>query len=122
VGDPLTDEIARLADGVAALRTVKGLIERRREMSTQRIADKLKAAGQVTKRVTDNIEQRADALIAREADINKKTEAAFAPHDAILDEHHKGLDELENSLRLLSNDPLPPGASSDPTKPGGGAR
>lgn len=55
----------------------------------------------------DEIETRADAFLARHEAIRNKTERSFAPHEAILDEAEKNLTDVEEALRLLSNDPLP---------------
>lgn len=102
-------EISRLTDGIAALRVVYGLINRGMDMD--RLSEKLAKAAGVAKRQTDKIEARADALIAREADIEKRTDAAFVPHETILGDAERGLDAVEAQLRLLSNDPL--GSSGD---------
>lgn len=71
-----------------------------------RLAEKLKLAGGVVARQHKKIEDRADAIIAREADIERKTDQAFSPHESMLDAAEKGLDALEHQLAGLSNDPL----------------
>lgn len=74
-------------------------------MSTaNRLTEKLKAASGVAARASADIEARADHLISRESEIRKKSERAFAPHHAHLDEASKGLDDLEAQLKLLSNE------------------
>ena len=79
-----------------------------------RLAEKLARAGGVVARQTAKIEARADSLIAREDAIEARTEEVFNPHESILARTEKGLDGLEDKLRLLSNDPLPvSGGSSD---------
>lgn len=71
-----------------------------------RLADKLTQAAGVAKRVSDSIEARADAIIAREAHVKSREEAAFAPHENLLSGAEKGLDEVEAAIRQLSNAPL----------------
>lgn len=73
---------------------------------SSRLADKLARASGAAQRVTATIEARADALLAREQDIDRRTDEVFAPHEGILIDAEKGLDAAENALRLLSNDPL----------------
>jgi len=75
-------------------------------MALDRLTEKLKTASGVAARATASIEARADALIAREAAISKRTEEVFAPHEHVLATAEKGLDDAEAALRLLSNDPL----------------
>lgn len=78
-----------------------------------RLSEKLAKAAGVAQRQTVKIEARADSLIAREEAIEAKTHQAFAPHEAILNDAEKGLDEVEASLRLLSNGaPLEPSTDS----------
>lgn len=100
----LQNELDRLTDGIAALRVVYGLIKRGTDMD--RLSEKLAKAAGVVERQTQKIEARADALIAREGDIEKRTDAAFVPHETILGSAEQGLDALEARLRLLSNAPL----------------
>ena len=76
-----------------------------------RLAEKLAQAGGVVARVTKAIEDKADAVIAREAVMVKKAEDAFSGHDAILDDAVKALDALEAKLALVTNDPLPKSGS-----------
>ena len=78
----------------------------REHMAIERLTEKLKTASGVAARATQAIEARADALIAREAAIDKRTDEVFAPHEHVLTTAEKGLDEAEAALRLLSNDPL----------------
>jgi hypothetical protein len=73
---------------------------------TDRLAEKLARAAGVAQRATAKIEERADALIARETAIEGRTNAVFAPHEGILAAAEKGLDDVEAKLKLLSNDPL----------------
>lgn len=63
---------------------------------------KLAAAAGVAKDAMAAIESRADALIARRGKIAERTHAVFAPHEAMLDEADKGLDQVEGALRVLA--------------------
>jgi hypothetical protein len=78
--------------------------ERHRNMS--RLSEKLKMASGVVGRQTARIEAKADAIIAREPELEKQTDNAFALHDALLNDAARGLDALERELALVSNDPL----------------
>jgi hypothetical protein len=71
-----------------------------------RLAEKLAKAAGVAGRQSAKIEARADLLIAREAEIERRTDEAFVPHEAVLDDAGAGLDALEAKLRLMSNSPL----------------
>jgi hypothetical protein len=73
---------------------------------TTRLTEKLQRAAGVVGRQSAKIEARADALIAREEDIERRTDASFSPHEAILDAAESGLDGLDAKLKLMSNDPL----------------
>ena len=77
-----------------------------------RLSEKLARAGGVAKRLSDTIEARADALIARETELERRTEAVFSPHESILQEAESGLDAVERDLALMSNDPLQPSGAS----------
>jgi hypothetical protein len=89
---------------------IEGLADRtvafRRTMVMDRLTAKLEAAAGVVGRVTDDLEQRADRVIAREASISKRSEQLFAAKHAILDSADAGLDGIEAKLALLANDPL----------------
>jgi hypothetical protein len=78
--------------------------ERHRNMS--RLSEKLKQASGVVGRQTARIEAKADAIIAREPELEKQTDNAFALHDALLNDAARGLDALERELASVSNDPL----------------
>lgn len=75
-------------------------------VAVERLTEKLKRASGVAARATAAIEARADALIAREEAIGKRTHDVFRPHEHVLDTAERGLDDAEAALRLLSNDPL----------------
>lgn len=77
-----------------------------------RLLEKLKLAGGVVARQHQKIEARADTIIAREQEIERKTDEAFAPHEALLNAAEKGLDDLEHQLAAVSNDPLQTGAAT----------
>lgn len=68
-----------------------------------RLKEKLAKAAGVGGRVAAKIEAKADALIAREADLETKADHAFAPHEAIADQASASLDEIEAAVNLLSN-------------------
>lgn len=90
----------------------------------ERLNEKLKKASGVVLRQTAKIEARADAIIAREQTIEKRTEAVFLPHEQILDSAERGLEDLGRSLALVSNDPLGVSNASQadyPIQPGGSA-
>lgn len=121
-------DLDRVSEGIAVLtnvnriyRVTRYILETSGQMTATRITDKLKAAAGVVQRASEDIEKRADDLIAREGDIKKKTEAAFAPHHAHLDAMHRGLDDLENELRQLSNmaSDETPGAEQVPLRKSG---
>lgn len=81
-------------------------LENERLARMSRLRDKLELASGVVARVSAKIEAKADEVIAREAVIDGRTEEAFAPHYAHLDDAMAGLDELERELGQMTNDPL----------------
>jgi predicted transcriptional regulator len=95
---------------------INDIIRRLQEMSA--LSEKLAAAGKIVGRQTQNIIARADALIAREADIENKTNQAFQPHESMMDDAMKGLDDLERQLATLTNGGAPLDASSPGSTPG----
>lgn len=96
---------------IAAALTLDAANGRLRTVALERLTEKLKTASGVAARATAAIEARADALIAREAVIQRRTDDVFAPHEHVLATAERGLDEAEAALRLLSNDPLESSAS-----------
>lgn len=111
MADSITSAISGLTNRVLAFRLVR-LIENG-DIEMNRLQEKLAKAAGVVQRQSAKIEARADALIAREEDIERQTDEAFAPHEKLLDVQQKGLDDLEASLRLLSNGaPLEPSTDS----------
>ena len=74
-----------------------------------RFGDKMKLAAGAVKRVTDKAEARADAIIAKEESLVKRVDEVFTPHELIMGDTSRGLDEVEKELAVLSN-----GAPSDP--------
>lgn len=68
-----------------------------------RLSDKLAQAGGIVARQSKAIEDRADALIAREAVIQDRTNKAFQGHETWIDSTNKDLDSLEKQLELLNN-------------------
>lgn len=97
-----------------AVRIKREFLELERELGMGRLSDKLKQAGGVVIRQTAKIEARADAILERETSIEAMTDQAFSPHEAILSEAEKGLQDVESALRLLGNGgpPLEPSSAS----------
>jgi len=87
-----------------------------RRGDVSRLSEKLAQAAAIAPKQAKKIEDRADAIIAREADIEKRTEEAFTPHEAMLDEAEKGLTDLASQLATMSNNP-PLSPSDEPVKP-----
>lgn len=78
-----------------------------------RLTEKLTQAAGVVARQTVKIEGRADAIIAREGLIERRTDEAFTPHERLLSEAEKGLDAVERALAVVSNGaPLEPSTDS----------
>lgn len=82
-----------------------------------RLTEKLNKVAGVVGRVTANLEERADFVIAREEAINGRTERIFSAKNLVLDDAEKGLDGIEAKLALVSNDPLPASGSSPEVAP-----
>lgn len=82
-----------------------------------RLTEKLNKAAGAASRSWGKIEAKADALIAREAALEQRTEQVFAPHEAILDDAEKGLDEVERKLGVMSNDPFGKSAEQPTSSP-----
>jgi len=106
----LTEAISSQTELLHAYRFVR-LLEQG-EIGVDRLSEKLAKAGGVVARVHANIEAKADAVIAREEVLTKRTTEAFSPHHAMLDDAAKGLDALEAQLALVTNDPLPSSGAS----------
>lgn len=68
-----------------------------------RLKAKLAQAAGVGGRVAAKIEAKADALIAREGQLDAKADQAFAGHEAIADAANTELDTIEAALNQLSN-------------------
>ena len=101
--DRQEDVIRRITSHIVAYRFQ---LENERRSNMSRLSEKLKAASQVVGRQTARIEAKADAIIAREPELEKQTDNAFALHDALLNDAARGLDALERELATVSNDPL----------------
>src|SRR6266403_757681 len=69
------------------------------EFQMDRLSEKLAKAAGVVARQTTRIESKADALIAREAELEARTDKSFDPHNSILDDAERGLDGLIESWR-----------------------
>lgn len=97
----ITCELQRLTVRLYAYRIGRGRIE------MDRVTEKLKQASGVVPRSNAGLEAEADRLIAREAEFEKRKQAAFAPHHAVLDGRNREMDQLEDALQIMSNaDPL----------------
>jgi hypothetical protein len=70
-----------------------------------RLTDKLALAAAVAPRQAAKIEARADKIIAAEPEIEKLTDDSFLPHEALLDEAQKSLNDLKHELATMSNNP-----------------
>lgn len=95
----ITTELAGLTNRIIAYR----IYRRIGGQEMNRLAEKLAKASGVAGRISTKIEARADSLIAREGALEERTEQVFSPHEGILADAEKGLDEVEASLRLMSN-------------------
>jgi hypothetical protein len=80
----------------------------------ERLREKLRKAAGVAARVTRAIEADADSLIAREETLTTARLKAFKPHVDMLDAHQRDLDQLEDALKVISNDPLSDTATGSP--------
>jgi hypothetical protein len=70
-----------------------------------RLSDKLALAKGIAPKHAAAIEARADAIIAADPEMGKLTDEAFAPHESLLDEAQKGLDDLKKELATMTNNP-----------------
>jgi hypothetical protein len=97
----ITDAITALTDRIVAYTAVKKV------SNMSRLKEKLAQAAAIAPKVTAKIEADADALIAREGELDQRRKLAFAPHNALLDSHNRDLNSLEDALQIISNsDPL----------------
>lgn len=97
----ITCELQRLTGRLYVYRMARKKIE------MDRVTEKLKQASGVVARSNAGLETEADRLIAREAQFEERKKEAFAPHHAVLDTRHREMDQLEDSLKIVSNaDPL----------------
>lgn len=105
MSDAITKAIAKQAHLLALYNLIHDIERGHFQMS--RLGEKLAKAAGVAGRQTSKIEARADAIIARETVIEQRTDQVFAPHEALLTEAEKGLDDVERQLALVTNsDPL----------------
>ena len=107
---PVDDKPALSEPGITT--AIEGLADRivefRKCTTMDRLSAKLQAAAGVGGRVTADLEERADRVIAREEAISVRSERLFDAKHAVLDSADKGLDGIERHLALLSNDPTDP--------------
>lgn len=102
---PLRTNIAAVIDKRSDSLVLERLLHKK-GITLDRLTEKLKLAAAIAPRQAAKIEARADAIIAREQQIEAKTDLVFAPHEELLTTAEGGLDQLDASLRLMSNDPL----------------
>lgn len=94
--------IGWLAYEVRVIRMLREV--RRQDMS--RLKEKLAMAAAIAPRQAAKIEARADRLIAREAEIEARTDATFGAHEALLDDAQSSMDDLLKQLAGFTNNPL----------------
>lgn len=82
-----------------------------------RLGDKARAAAAVAPRQAARIEARADAIIALESGIERKTDEAFAPHEALLSEAETALGDVQHALAMVSNGAPLPVSGGSPAAP-----
>jgi len=102
-----TADITQAIEARTESLTIERLLKKK-GLNVSRIMDKVTQASAVAQRVTSRIEARADAIIAREPGLDKRTDDAFSPHDAILNDAENTLLVAERALGQMSNggDPL----------------
>lgn len=84
-------------------------------MNLEALKAKLAEAKGVVPDVMNEIAMQADAVIMQRDALKAKGRAAFAPHNQMLAESSKGLDEVAEALNVLSNGG-PPLSSDDSSK------
>lgn len=65
--------------------------------------DKMKAAGNVVADLETYAERKADALIARGAELQAKTDKAFQVHEDRAGQTYDALDRFEHAIDALGN-------------------
>jgi hypothetical protein len=74
-----------------------------------RLRAKLALAAQITGEIANQVEARADALIARRTEISALAEKSFRPHEELLDATAAGLDQVAEALTELGHNGGPAG-------------
>jgi hypothetical protein len=76
----------------------------------ERVKGKLGKAKDVLGQVTRHVESHADSVIGKGDDVMNHADKAFAPHYDMLKDTDKGLDELDDALKVMMGNggPLPP--------------
>lgn len=108
----LAADIERLTNGIRALRTVRALIREGADVG------KLSAIAERIRDTKTRLESEADKLGAKLDMIDKAAPVAFQRGHAFIAAQHAEVNEIEDTLRQLSNLPLDelpasPGASPD---------
>lgn len=87
-------------------------LENERIANMDRLSEKVSRASGVVGRLTKKFEIKLDELIAREGPVDQRLERTFAMANGHVDDHLRGLDQLEGQLALISNAPLDGSAPS----------
>jgi len=103
--EPYTVTLASLTDHIRAAR----------ELRRMKFMDKMKQAGNVAADLEAYAERKADALIARGAELQAKTDKAFAAHDDRMAQNYDALDRFEHAIDVLGNGAPEDGSSVSDT-------
>lgn len=85
-------------------------------MSIESIKAKLASASGVLKRVSEKVEEKADYVNSREPEVMRHIDVAFQPHIDMLQEVDRGLDEIEDAVKVMEGNKGPPLSSDDSSK------
>ncbi len=67
------------------------------------LADKLKLLSAGTKDFTTSLEAKADALLAKQADLQSRANAAMTAQEGVLSDAEAGVSDIEAVLKGLTN-------------------
>lgn len=110
----LAADIERLTDGIRALRTVRALIREGADVG------KLSAIAERIRDTKKRLDDEADKLATRLDDIDHAAPKAFDRGHRFLDSQESEVNEIEETLRQLSNlplDELPASPGASPVAP-----
>lgn len=91
--EPYRVTLARLTEHVRAARGLRHMA----------FLDKMQRAGNVVVDLETAAERRADALLARGAELAKKADKAFTVHEQRADQTYDALDRFEHAIDVLGN-------------------